>query len=103
MSADFEKQKIVETLVDPQVSSILVELETGEKDSKYLAEKLQISSSEIKKRLLYVIKHGFVVLNQKNGKEVFRVDFEKLNKIMEGDDNFSGVVDGLTELDQYLN
>jgi len=33
----------------------------------------------------------------------FTVDKEKLNKIMESDENFSGVVDGLTELDSFLN
>jgi len=42
-------------------------------------------------------------MNQNDGKEIFKVDLNKLNKIMESDDNFKNVVDGLTELDQFLN
>ncbi len=36
-------------------------------------------------------------------KIVFKADMEKLNKIMENDENFANVIDGLTELDQFLN
>lgn len=103
MSEDFDKQKMMETLVDPEISSILAELENGEKDSAYLTGKLKISASEIKERLSYVIKHGFVLVNQNDDKEVFKVDLDKLNKIMENDHNFNNIVDGLTELDQFLN
>ena len=66
-------------------------------------EKLQISDKEIKERLAYLIQYGFVKLNLDKNKTVYTVDKEKLNDIMEMDENFSGVVDGLTELDQYLN
>ena len=94
---------MMETLVDPEVSSILAELESGEKDSAYLTGKLQLSSNQIKERLSYVMEHKFVIVNQINEKEIFKVDLNKLNKIMENDDNFKNVVDGLTELDQFLN
>lgn len=94
---------MMETLVDPSVSSILAELEGGEKDSTYLKDKLQLTTSQIKDLLSYVIEHKFVVISQNNGKEIFKVDMDKLNKIMESDDNFKNVVDGLTELDQFLN
>ena len=94
---------MMETLVDPDVSCILAELESGEKDTKYLTDKLQLSSNEIKDRLSYVIEHHFVIIDQNNGNEIFKVDLNKLNKIMESDDNFKNVVDGLTELDQFLN
>jgi hypothetical protein len=103
LSESFDKQKMMETLVDPNVSSILAELEGGEKDSTYLIDKLQLTISQIKDLLFYVIEHKFVVLSQNNGKEIFKVDMDKLNKIMESDDNFKNVVDGLTELDQFLN
>ncbi len=43
-SNNFDKQKMLETLVNPDVSMILVELENGEKDSNYLVEKLGIST-----------------------------------------------------------
>ena len=94
---------MMETLVDPEVSSILTELESGEKDIVYLTDKLQLSSSQIKERLSYLLEHNFVTMKQNNGNEIFKVDLNKLNKIMESDDNFKNVVDGLTELDQYLN
>ncbi|HXU95915.1 MAG TPA: hypothetical protein VFP45_05710 [Candidatus Nitrosotalea sp.] len=103
MSENFDKQKMMETLVDPEVSSILAELESGEKDIAYLTDNLHLSSNQIKERLSYVIEHNFVIVEQNNGNEIFRVDLNKLNKIMESDDNFKNVVDGLTELDQYLN
>ncbi|WP_133121003.1 hypothetical protein [Candidatus Nitrosotalea bavarica] len=103
MSESFDRQKMMETLVDPEVSSILAELESGEKDTAYLTDKIQLSSNEIKDRLSYVIEHHFVIIDQNNGNEIFKVDLNKLNKIMESEDNFKNVVDGLTELDQFLN
>lgn len=103
MSEDFDRQKMMETLVDPDVSSILAELEGGEKDSAYLADKLHLPVNQIKDRLSYVMEHNFVTVRQNDGKEIFTVDLNKLNKIMENDENFENVVDGLTELDQFLN
>jgi len=103
LSQNFEKRKMIETLIDPNVSVIIAELENGEKDSIYLTEKLRLALDEIKARLSYVIEHGFVMMNQNDDKTLFRADMDKLNKIMESDENFTDVVDGLTELDQYLN
>jgi len=103
MDKSYDKQKMLEILVDSDVSMILSELEDGSKDSSYLAEKLQISDTEIKERLAYVIQFGFVKLDLSENKTIYSVNKEKLNDIMEMDENFSGVVDGLTELDQYLN
>ena len=103
LSENIDKQKMMETLVDPDVSSILAELEGGEKDSTYLESKLHLSVDQIKDRLSYVIENKFVMVTQSNGKEIFNVDLAKLNMIMENDDNFKNVVDGLTELDQFLN
>ena len=103
MNQDFEKRKIIETLVDLNVCVILAEFEQGEKDSAYLTEKLGISLDEIKGRLSYVIAHGFAAMNQNDDKIIFRADMDKPNRIMESDENFTSVVGGLTELDQYLN
>ena len=100
---DYDKQKMMEILVKPEVSIILVELENGEKDSNYLTQKLGISISEMKERLDYVIKHGFVTMTDIDNKVIFKANMEMLNKIMENEENFSNVVDGLTELDQFLN
>ena len=94
---------MLETLVDPDVSSILLELENGSKESSYLTEKLKLNDNEIQKKLSYVIQHSFVKIKKDGNMITFTVDKEKLNKIMESDENFSGVVDGLTELDSFLN
>jgi transcription initiation factor IIE alpha subunit len=103
MNEDFDKRQMMDILVDPNVSIILSELEDGEKNSIYLAEKLQISENEIKSRLSYVTEHGFVIMQQDGKSTSFSVDRDKLNKIMETDENFASVVDGLTEIDQFLN
>ncbi len=103
LSESFDKQKMMEILVDPNVSSIMAELESGEKNSAYLVDKLQLPINQIKDLLSYVLEHKFVVVGQNNGNEIFKVDMDKLNKIMESDDNFKNIVDGLTELDQFLN
>ena len=89
--------------MDSDISMILTELEDGGKELTYLTEKLKISSDEITKRLSSLIEYGFVRIIHDEKKIVFSVDKEKLNEIMETDENFSGVVDGLTEIDQYLN
>ncbi len=103
MNEDFDKRQMMDVLVDPNVSIILSELEDGEKDSIYLVEKLKISENEIKSRLSYVAEHGFVIVRQDRKSTSFSVDRDKLNKIMEADENFTSLVDGLTELDQFLN
>ena len=67
LSESFDKQKMMEVLVDPEVSSILAELEGGEKSFAYLKDKLQLSSDQIKKNLSYVLEHNFVTINKKDG------------------------------------
>lgn len=94
---------MLETLVDHDVSSILLELENGSKNSSYLTEKLKFTDNEIHNKLSYVIQHDFVKINKIGNETTFTANKEKLNKIMESDENFSGVVDGLTELDSFLN
>ena len=47
----FDREKIIESIFDPNISEILAELEDGEKQSSYLSEKLKISEEEIRKRL----------------------------------------------------
>jgi predicted ArsR family transcriptional regulator len=96
-----DKAKIVESLFNPDVSVILAELEHGAKESALLASKLGISEDEIKTRLDYLIETGFVVVS--DSPISYGVDAEKIAKIMENEENYKNVVDGLTELDSYLN
>ena len=95
----YDKAKIAEDLFNPDVSVIMAELESGPKESTVLSSGLGISESEIKNRLAYLIQAGFVTMSG----STYSVDSEKLAKFMENDENYKGVVDGLTELDSYLN
>ena len=96
-----DKAKIVEHLFNPDVSVILAELEAGKKESSHLASKLGISEEEIKTRLDYLIDAQIVIVS--NSPLSYGVNSEKLANIMENDDNYKSLVDGLTELDSYLN
>ncbi len=99
----FDREKIIESIFDPNISEILAELEDGEKQSSYLSEKLKISEEEIRKRVSYLSKYGFVKEEKKDGKIIYSADADKLEKVLESDNNFKNVVDGLTEMDSYLN
>ena len=103
MTESFDKEKIIEYLFDPVISELLAELENGGKSSSYLAEKSGISEEEVAERLSYLIKYEFVKEQNENNKITYSVDTEKLSKVMENDENFSSVTDGLTKMDSYLN
>jgi hypothetical protein len=96
-----DKSKIAESLFNPDVSAIMAELEDGAKESIYLEEKLGVTQGEIRTRLAYLIETGFVLVSK--SPIAYSVDHDKLAKFMENDENYRGVVDGLTELDSYLN
>lgn len=99
--AEYDKTKVIENLFNPDISVILAELENGSKESSYLADKLGLTNEEIQNRLAYLIQTGFVkVLDSPPS---YSVDAEKIAQIMENEENYKGVIDGLTELDSYLN
>lgn len=97
--AEYDKEKIIERIFNPDVSVVLAELENGGKESTYLAEKLGVSEAEIKNRLEYLMDCGLVKIES----TIYSVDTEKLASIMESDENYENVMDGLTKLDSYLN
>jgi len=101
MTETHDKEKIMNLLFDPDVSVILQELEHGAKEASVIAQTLGISGADIKERLSYLVQYGFVILEQSPAR--YSVNNEKIAKAMEGDDAYKGVVDGLTELDSYLN
>lgn len=90
-------------MFDPDTSEILVELENGGKELQYLIEKLKILEDEIYERLSYLIEYDFVKEVKINNKIIFTADAEKLAKIVEKDENFDDVVNGLAKMDSYLN
>ncbi|WP_042684905.1 hypothetical protein [Candidatus Nitrosotenuis chungbukensis] len=97
--AEFDKEKIVECIFDPDVSAVLAELENGGKELSYLAGKIGVTEDEINNRLAYLIDCHLVKVES----SIYSVDTEKLAKIMEGDENYENVMDGLAKLDSYLN
>ncbi len=103
MSDTFDREKIVECMFDPITSSILAELEDGEKKCSFLAEQSSISESEVLQRLSYLIEHGFISKNSDDGKCILTANSEKLTSIVEGGDNFDAAIDGLEKMDSYLN
>lgn len=95
----YDKAKVAENLFNPDISVIMAELESGPKESSVLSSTFGIQESEIKDKLAYLVETGFVIVSG----VTYGVNAEKLAKFMENDENYKGVVDGLTELDSYLN
>ncbi|MGY5144497.1 MAG: hypothetical protein ACW9XH_08460 [Candidatus Nitrosopumilus sp. bin_32a] len=103
MSDTFDREKIVDSMFDSVTSSILAELEDGEKECSFLAEQSSVSESEVLERLSYLIEHGFVLKHSDDGKCIITANFEKLASIMENSDNFDATISGLEKMDSYLN
>ena len=103
MNETFDREKVVECMFDPITSSILAELENGEKECSFLAEQSSISESEVIERLAYLIEHGFISKNSDDGKCIVSANSEKLTSIVEDGDNFDATISGLEKMDSYLN
>ena len=103
MDDTFDREKVVDCMFDPVTSSILAELESGEKECSFLAEKSSISESEVFERLSYLIDHGFIFKNSNDGKYIFSANTEKLTQIVENSDTFNATIEGLEKMDSYLN
>ena len=103
MSETFDREKIIDCMFDPVTSSILAELETGEKQCSFLAKKASITESEVLERLSYLIQHEFISKNSDNEKCLLSANSEKLSSIVENSDNFDDTISGLEKMDSYLN
>ena len=103
MSETFDREKIIDCMFDPVTSSILAELETGEKQCSFLAQKASITESEVLERLSYLIQHEFISKNSDNGKCLLSANSEKLSSIVENSDTFDDTISGLEKMDSYLN
>ena len=103
MSDTFDREKIVECMFDPTTSSILAELEDGQKECSFLAEQSSVPESEVLERLSYLIEHGFILKNSDDGKFTLTANSEKLTSIIEDGDNFDATISGLEKMDSYLN
>ncbi|MGV7226833.1 MAG: hypothetical protein ACQ9CV_07945 [Nitrosopumilus sp.] len=103
MSETFDREKVVDCMFDPITSSILAELEDGQKDCTFLAQQSSISESEVLERLSYLIEHGFICKSANGEKSIISANSEKLSSIIENGDNFDATISGLEKMDSYLN
>ena len=103
MDETFDREKIIGCMFDPTTSSILADLEDGEKECIYLAQHASISESEVLERLSYLIDYEFVSKNFDNGKCLLAANFDKLDSVIEHGQNFDAAINGLEKMDSYLN
>ena len=90
-------------MFDPDTAEIIAELENGGKKLLDLMSTLKKTEEEIREKLAYLIEHDFVKEEKIESDTVFTADAEKLAKIVEENQNFSNVDDGLAKMDSYLN
>ncbi len=86
--ASNESEKIFESLFEPDNAEILTELKDGSKPLSVLTKKIGVSKEELDEKLSYVY---------------YSLDIEKISKVLENDDNFKNIDDGLAKLDSFLN
>ena len=103
MDETFDREKVVDCMFDPVTSSILAELEDGEKECSFLSQQVSISESEVLERLSYLIEHKFISKNSDDEKCLLTANSDKLNTIVEDSDNFDVAIDSLEKMDSYLN
>ena len=103
MSDTFDREKVIDCMFDPITSSILAELEDGEKSCLFLSQKTSISESEVLERLSYLIQHGFISKRYDIGKYLLAANLDKLGCVVENSDNFDATINGLEKMDSYLN
>jgi len=103
MDEAFDREKVVDCMFDPVTSSILAELEDGEKECSFLAQQVSISESEVLERLSHLIEYEFISKNSDDGKCLLAANFDKLNTIIENSDNFDAAINSLEKMDTYLN
>ena len=98
-----ESEKILESLFEPDNAEILLELKSGPKSLSTLTEKIAISEVALDEKLSYLMENGFVKKEENSDDIFYSLDAEKLAKVLENDDNFKNIDDGLAKLDSFLN
>ena len=98
-----ESEKIFELLFEPDNAEILVELKDGPKPLSVLTKKITVSKEELDERLSFLIEKGFLSKNEKHNEIFYSLDVDRLSEILENDDNFKNIDDGLAKLDSFLN
>ena len=103
MDTSYDREKVVDCMFDPITSSLIAELEDGEKNLQYLSEKATIPENDVIDRLSYLVSCGFISQKQVEGKTIFSANIEKLSKVVEDGENFGAAIEGLEKMDSFLN
>lgn len=103
MTENFDREKIIDCMFDSVTSSLLSELEEGEKPCSFLANLNSISESEVLERFSYLIECNFIFKKFENEKCILYANSEKLSTFIEQSENFDGAINGLEKMDSYLN
>ena len=98
-----EDNKVLESIFEHDNSEVLTHLESGPKKFSELAKNLEISKEKINQSLSYLTEHGFVSKIEKDSQVHYSVNSDALSKVLENNDNFKNVDDGLAKLDSFLN
>ena len=98
-----DNDKTFEALFEPQNAEILANLEDGSKTPSELAETLGIKEEKLDEQISYLKEMKFVIKTDKDGSVYYSVDKNKLSEVLENDDNFKNIDDGLAKLDSFLN
>jgi DNA-binding transcriptional ArsR family regulator len=101
--ASNESEKILELLFEPDNAEILVELKDGPKPLSVLTKKITVSKEELDEKLSFLIEKGFLSKNKKGNKIFYSLNVDRLSEILENDDNFKNIDNGLAKLDSFLN
>jgi len=94
-------ENILELLFEPDNAEILTQLRNESKTALEL-EKF-VDKVKLDQSLSFLIKNGFVKKTEKNEDVLYSVDIDHLSKILENQENFQNIDNGLAKLDSFLN
>ena len=92
---------ILELLFEPDNAEILTQLRDESKTALEL-EKF-VDKVKLDQSLSFLIKNGFVKKTEKNEDVLYSVDIDHLSKVLENQENFQNIDNGLAKLDSFLN
>ena len=92
---------ILELLFEPDNAEILTQLRNESKTALEL-EKF-VDKVRLDQSLSFLIKNGFVKKTEKNEDILYSVDTDHLSKVLENQENFQNIDNGLAKLDSFLN
>jgi len=92
---------ILELLFEPDNAEILTQLRNDSKTALEL-EKF-VDKVRLDQSLSFLIKNGFVKKTEKNEDILYSIDTDHLSKVLENQENFQNIDNGLAKLDSFLN